>query len=249
MSDDSQRRCWLINGPFGEPQPSGVYDKFLNDQGAIVIPLDDCFEITESAPYAFAVYWKSDLPGPLYLFTFAKFTKPDGSLFPVEFVGGPLHGTHEFYQPARAFHIVFVPVPSEPHSGKGRLKVVAQYENRGDDCLHFSQLHRQVVNDFRILVDFAGGPLDGRALDSDAMDLDRDGASQARFVYLATDNGQIGKRFQLMSPHAWQLIEKHGHDAPAGHMHKYEITDRLEENYEVLIRAKYIGVHPEKEST
>ena len=201
--------------------------------------------MTDGKAFAFAVYWKSDIGGngPDCTFSFHRIERVDGQPFQVPFVGGPLDGVRPFHQPAHVVGTAFIPLPSERHSGEGRLKVFAQYNSVGDE-FHFVQVHRQITKELRIIYDLSGGAFDGRTFDSDAMDSDRDGAFKAQAAYFA-NRGQVGKCFPLTVPYAWQMIEELGLDAPLRPMHKYTIVKCIEDNYEVLIRAEFVGPYPD----
>lgn len=243
---EPEQTCWLMTGPFAENPPTGRFEQYLTPQRAIHIPLDESFELTDGEPFAHAVYWKSgigDGKGPIVAYSFHKIERVDGLPFQVRFIGGPLNGVRPFHQPAHVAGVAFIPLPSEPHSGEGRLKVFAQYNSVGHE-LHFDQIHKQVTTELRVVYDLSGGAFDGCTLDSDAMDSDRDGEFKARGLYMA-NKGEIGKCFPLTSPYAWKQVEEHGRDAPFRPMFKYKIVDCARTEYEVLIRAEYVGPYPD----
>ncbi len=244
------RKSWLTNGPFAERVPSGKFDQYRDSQGAIKIPLDEGLRLTDGDPFALAIYWRvphggGDVEdGPILPYYLHKIERVDGLPFQVQFVGGPLDGNRSFHQPAHVVPVAFVPLPSEPHSGEGRLKVFAQYNSAGDE-FHFVQIHRQVTTELRVIYDLSGGAFDGHVFDSDAMDSDRDGAFMARGLYMA--NGcEVGKCFPLTAPHTRKQLEELGLDMPQYSMHKYKITESVQGDCEVLIRAEFVGPYPDR---
>lgn len=244
---ESEPKCWLMTGPFAERRLSGRYERYLTPQGAIHIPLDESFELTDGEPFAHAIYWNAgigDSSEGIVAYSFHKIERVDGQPFQVRFIGGPLNGVRTFHQPAHVLSVVLLPLPSEPYDGDGRLRVIAQYHSAGHE-LHFDQIHKQVTKDLRVVYDLSGGAFDGCALDTDAMDSDRDGAFKARALYVA-NKGEKGKCFPLTSPFAWKQVEEHGRDAPFRPMFKYRIIDCLRTEYEVLVRAEYVGPYPDK---
>ena len=90
----------------------------------------------------------------------------------------------------------------------------------------------------KIIFEFAGGPLDGKAVTGIQGEQD-----EADRYYVLTHHGKIGQRFRLASDYAVEIltqeqlrIETPHHFQP----HSYRVTDRLEADDEVLIRAEYV---------
>ncbi len=101
-----------------------------------------------------------------------------------------------------------------------------------------------MTNDLRVVYDLAGGAFDGCTLDTDAADSDRKGAFLAQGFYMA-NKGEVGKCFPLVSEYMWDQWEEHGHSSEDRPMFKYRVADCVRTNYEVLIRAEYVGPYPD----
>ncbi len=110
MVDEPRR--WLMDGPFREDQPTGQFDRYLTPQKAIHIPLDESLELTDGAPFAHAIYWRTGLENGLeYMYHFHRIRRIDRQQFSVRFIGGPLNGVRQFHQPAMALRgVVFLPL-------------------------------------------------------------------------------------------------------------------------------------------
>lgn len=242
----------LINGPFAGNYPAEDLQKYAS-KGAIRLPVDEQYKITDDSAFALAHYDVCDIPGEgVQLYSFRKFVKLDESPFLVEFVGGPLAGTRPFFQPVNALpSMVIAPVASRPAKGQeGRVRVFAIYRNDslvgGENKLVFVGEHRDTVKTTRIIFEMVGGPFDGITYDTDAVMLDHQNAFWADGHYLVTSNGQIGKRFVQHSPHFMSALEEYGEQAikygGPYTPHIYEVFERLDEPFEVYVRARFIGL-------
>lgn len=87
--------------------------------------------------------------------------------------------------------------------------------------------------------EFVGGPNDGKLLRGQLGD-----ASDAERYYLFTNHGHVGQRFKVASDFAVEaLAQEHAGDDESRHSfqtHHYVVTERLEEDEEILIRAAYV---------
>jgi hypothetical protein len=90
----------------------------------------------------------------------------------------------------------------------------------------------------RIIFEFAGGPLDGKSV------IGRHGEQdEADRYYALTHHGKIGQRFRIASDYAVEILAREQLKIDAPHhfqQHVYRVTDRLEGEDEVLIRAEYV---------
>jgi hypothetical protein len=252
MSDSKQiTQIALIDGPH-----SGTYGPELlawGKNGEIRIPVDEHFIINVEKPFAFAVYEPTDIPSDtIRTFGFKKFVKAEDGPFLVEFVGGPKAGMHPMSQPVLGLlPIVMIPVKNEPSKDtQGRQRVFAFYKNGafwgGEHKLIFEREMRDVVTTQRIIFELTGGPFDGVTYDSDAGMLERHSEFRANAFYTVTNKGEIGKRCMIIADHAWNMLEELGPEITdkIGPFppHVYEVFERIEEPYEVYVRAKYIGI-------
>lgn len=90
----------------------------------------------------------------------------------------------------------------------------------------------------RIIFEFAGGPLDGKSVIGQHGQQD-----EADRYYALTHHGKIGQRFRIASDYAVEILAREQLKVDAPHhfqQHVYRVTDRLEGEDEVLIRAEYI---------
>lgn len=90
----------------------------------------------------------------------------------------------------------------------------------------------------RILFEFAGGPLDGKSVVGIRGEQD-----EADRYFVLTHHGKIGQRFRIASDYAVEFLanEQLKNDAPHQlQLHAYRVTDRLEGEDEVLVRAEYV---------
>jgi hypothetical protein len=103
-----------------------------------------------------------------------------------------------------------------------------------------------------VYVEFIGGPYDQLTISTKSEIEDQ--AAFAEFLFLATDNGTVGKRTVGMSPYgtktkrAFQFGPEGAPKDFAVQAHIYEVTERIEERNEILIRLKYVGVSPKPAS-
>lgn len=98
----------------------------------------------------------------------------------------------------------------------------------------------------KITFEFVGGPNDGVSLEGTLGD-----ASDAERYYLFTNHGTVGQRFKVASEFAVETLaqeplqeERRYYFQP----HHYVVTDRLEENNEVLVRSEYLDKKEEQDS-
>ena len=95
-----------------------------------------------------------------------------------------------------------------------------------------------------IIFEFIGGPHDGKLATGGLGE-----AGDAERYYLFTNHGVIGYLFKVASEYAVETIAREGLEAHRRYhfqKHFYIVTDRLEEDEEVYVRAQYIpdrGVH------
>ena len=246
----------LINGPFAGNYPADELRQYVS-KGAIRIPVDESYNITDDDAFALALYNDCDIPGEgVRLYSFRKFIKLDDRPFLVEFVGGPLAGTRPFFQPVKALpSMVIAPVASKPAKNeKGRVRNFAVYRNDslvgGENKLIFVDEHSDIVTTTRIIFEMVGGPFDGITYDTDAAMLDHQNAFWAEGHYLVTSNGKIGNKFTQQSPHFMSALEEFGEQAikygGPYTPHIYEVFERLDEPYEVYVRAKFLGLMKEE---
>lgn len=247
---DSELNVSIINGPFAGNYQAKELSDYMS-KGAIRIPVDESFSLTSAKPFSLALHDDMNIPGDVRLYSFRKFLQMEDSPFTVEFVGGPLAGKRPFFQPAIGLpSTINIPVTAKPaRNSEGRVRAFAVYRNEtlenGERKLVFVNEHSDIVKDTRIIFEMVGGPLDGITYDTDAKLVDYHSALSAEGNYFVTANGQIGKRFAQQSPHCWSSIEEFGEQAinyggPYS-PHIYEIFERLDEPFEVYVRAKYVG--------
>lgn len=99
----------------------------------------------------------------------------------------------------------------------------------------------------KIIFEFVGGPMDGKALvgndtDPPPQDGSRDWASA---YYTLTDGGAVGKPFWTASDYSLGLLRTLSEkklDRLNLQAHQYEVTDRLEGDDEVLVRVQYVEI-------
>ena len=248
---DSEAIVSIINGPYAGNYQAKEMSAYMS-KGAIRIPVDESFSLTSAKPFALALHDDMNIPGDVRLYSFRKFLKMDESPFVVEFVGGPLEGKRPLFQPAIGLPpTINIPVTAKPaKNADGRVRAFAVYRRDsseiGKSKLVFVNLHSDIVKDTRVIFEMVGGPYDGVTYDTDAKMVDYHSAFSAEGNYLVTSQGQIGKRFAQQSPHCWSSIEEFGEQAikHGGPYlpHIYEVFERLEEPFEVYVRAKYVGL-------
>lgn len=89
-----------------------------------------------------------------------------------------------------------------------------------------------------ITFEFVGGPRDGKVLHGTLGE-----PSDAERCYLFSNRGAIGQRFRVASQYAIDILvrERLKEDRPHRfQQHFYVVTDRLEEDGEVWVRAQYV---------
>jgi len=89
-----------------------------------------------------------------------------------------------------------------------------------------------------ITFEFTGGPYDGEQLHGVLGD-----GSDAERYFLASNRGRIGQRFKIASQYAIETLFKEQLKAERRHFfqqHFYVITDRVEHEEEILVRARYL---------
>jgi len=90
----------------------------------------------------------------------------------------------------------------------------------------------------RITFEFVGGPNDGNVLHGRLGD-----PSDTERYYLFSNHGAVGQRFKTASPYAIEtLAEEQLKDDRKHHFqrHYYVMTDRIEDDTEVWVRAEYL---------
>lgn len=94
----------------------------------------------------------------------------------------------------------------------------------------------------KIHFEFVGGPNDGKVLEGRLGE-----PSDAERQYLFSHHGRVGQRLKVASPYAVETLASEGLKEDQPHHfqpHYYVVTDRLEEEQEVWIRAEYLpGEH------
>ena len=93
----------------------------------------------------------------------------------------------------------------------------------------------------KIIFEFVGGPNDGKVLQGALGD-----ASDAERYYLFTNRGSVGQRLKVASDYAVEALAQEHLNEETRHQfqhHYYVVTDRLEENSEVIVRAEYDEKH------
>ncbi len=90
----------------------------------------------------------------------------------------------------------------------------------------------------KIIFEFTGGPLDGKTVEGESGEQD-----EADRYFALTHHGKVGQRFRIGSDYAIDLLAAEGLKEDRPHhfrRHTYDVTDRLEGDDEVLIRAEYV---------
>jgi hypothetical protein len=90
----------------------------------------------------------------------------------------------------------------------------------------------------KIIFEFVGGPQDGRILQGVVGD-----ASDAERCFLFSNWGMVGQRLKIASDYAVETLEmEHLREEERHHFqrHFYAVTDRLEDNGKVWVRAAYL---------
>lgn len=90
----------------------------------------------------------------------------------------------------------------------------------------------------KIVFEFVGGPNDGKVLIGALGE-----PSDAERYYLFTNHGTEGQRFKIASDYAVETLAREHQNEAARHRfqpHYYVVTERLEEEGEVIVRAAYI---------
>lgn len=88
-----------------------------------------------------------------------------------------------------------------------------------------------------ITFEFIGGPNDGNVFRGTLGE-----PSDAERYYLFTNHGTVGQRFRVASPYAVETLAREQLKDERRHQfqrHFYVMTDRLEDQDEVWVRAKY----------
>ena len=91
----------------------------------------------------------------------------------------------------------------------------------------------------KITFEFVGGPHDGKILEGVVGE-----GSDAERYFLFSNWGRIGQRFKVASDHAVQTLCRERLQDERRHYfqrHFYVVTDRLEDNEEVWVRAQYLS--------
>lgn len=94
---------------------------------------------------------------------------------------------------------------------------------------------------------FFGGPNDGQVLCGTLGD-----SSDAERYYLFSNHGALGYRFKVASPYAVETLAKELLQKEKRHYfqhHIYVITERLEDDEEVDVRAEYLPEAVESKRT
>jgi hypothetical protein len=244
-----RRRITLIGGPYHERTFDPEKLDLFGTKYRLKLPVDANCQPTDNPDSVIrAIYSPIVMDRPDFiLFHFQKYEKLDRSQFSVEFADGPLAGTRQMKQPIEGLGpIVGVPMKSEPFEGDGRVRVWAFYKqsNRNDKRLYFDKIERRVVKDARLILEFLGGPMDGWTLDSDDAANAPEHFHAAMFYWLVKE-GSEGKRFYTFpSQHRHEAFEDFGDAAEQFGgpytLPLYEVIERLEESFEVYLRARYI---------
>jgi len=90
----------------------------------------------------------------------------------------------------------------------------------------------------KIIFEFFGGPLDGKSVVGRTGEQD-----EADRYYVLSHHGRLGQRFKVASSYAVGLLSEPREDSAAPRrvqQHHYRVTDRLEGEQEVLVRAEYV---------
>ena len=219
------------------------------DQRVIKLPVNDDFQPDINGKRAVACFHLVDYStSDACVFQFSHYKSLDGKPFVVVLVGGPLEGERIFPQPAPGLPpVLMIPVKSEPNGKEGRIITHSYYE-RSDDPIdrkyYFKSVEQRETTKVRTLFEMVEGPFDGVTFDSDLCFIDRENAAKVEGLLWVTDGGKVGKRFKCPSPYAINALEDFGLEAirtiGGFQGHKYEIIERLDDDFEVLIRAKYI---------
>lgn len=99
------------------------------------------------------------------------------------------------------------------------------------------QPNSQNQGPMRVIFEFAGGPLDGKTVEGKLGD-----QGEAERFFLITHRGTIGQRFKLASDYAVDILSQAAAGKDAARLfqkHVYVVTDRLDGENEVLVRAEY----------
>jgi hypothetical protein len=89
-----------------------------------------------------------------------------------------------------------------------------------------------------IKFEFIGGPNDGNIFNGTLGD-----GSDAERYYLFTNHGAVGQRFRVASEYAVETLTKEQLKEEKRHnfqRHFYVVTDRVEDDDEVCVRAEYV---------
>jgi len=89
-----------------------------------------------------------------------------------------------------------------------------------------------------ITYEFIGGPNDGMVLEGRLGE-----SSEAERYYLFSNRGAIGSRIKLVSPYTVEKIARHLWNEEKRiqfQRHFYQVTEHLEENEDVWVRAEYL---------
>jgi hypothetical protein len=90
----------------------------------------------------------------------------------------------------------------------------------------------------KIIFKFAGGPLDGKSIVGEAGEQD-----EADRYYTLTNHGRIGQRFRIASEYAIDMLTREQLKEERPHRfqeHVYQVTDRLEDDKKIFMRAEYV---------
>jgi hypothetical protein len=89
-----------------------------------------------------------------------------------------------------------------------------------------------------IIFEFVGGPHDGKSVSGFLGEAD-----DAERYYLFTSHGTVGYLFKVASDYAVETLARGGLKAGRRHnfqKHFYVVTDRIEDEGEVYVRAEYV---------
>ncbi len=90
----------------------------------------------------------------------------------------------------------------------------------------------------KAIFEFVGGPIDGRVLQGPL----GEGDDVERY-YMFSNHGAVGQRFKVASDYAVQTLLREKLEEESPHhfqQHYYRVTDRIEDDEEVWIRAEYV---------
>ncbi len=97
----------------------------------------------------------------------------------------------------------------------------------------------------KIIFEFVGGPKDGTVLEGKLGE-----PSDAERFYLFSNRGTVGHRFKVASSYAVDTLAEERLKKDKRHhfqQHHYDVIERLEEEDEVHVRARYMPQAPESD--